>query len=70
MGGRLLPSRTENFICVNNREHRLRDAKDTVLHVPRHACAEMGIPTMTGKQSACVARVKATIITTQSDSSP
>jgi hypothetical protein len=40
------------------------------LHDPRRAGADMGIPTMTGKQSACVTRVKVAVIATQSDSSP
>jgi len=40
------------------------------LHDARRAGADMGIPTMTGKQSAGVARVKAAVITTQSGSSP
>jgi ethanolamine transporter EutH len=36
----------------------------------RRGGAEMGIPTMDGKESAGTSRVKAAIITTQSDSSP
>jgi hypothetical protein len=40
------------------------------LRDPRRAGADIGIPTMTGKQSAYVTRVKATVIAIQSDSSP
>jgi hypothetical protein len=36
----------------------------------RRAGAEMGIPTMTSKECAGMSRVKAAIITTQSDNSP
>lgn len=56
--------------------HRLRAARRTMedgteeLHDTRRAGADIGIPTMTGKQSAYVTRVKAAVIATQSDSSP
>lgn len=36
----------------------------------RHADAEMGIPTMTGRESAGMPRIKAAMTTTQSDASP
>ncbi|MBB6142959.1 hypothetical protein HNQ77_000903 [Silvibacterium bohemicum] len=36
----------------------------------RRAGADHGIPTMTGKESAGMSRVKAAIIATQSDGSP
>ena len=36
----------------------------------RRSGAEMGIPTMIGKEAAGASRVKAATITTQSDNSP
>ena len=51
---------------------RVRHRRGAENHVPfsRRAGAEMGIPTMIGKEAASASRVKAVTITTQSNSSP
>jgi hypothetical protein len=53
---------------ADEKTHHLR--REDELHLPRRAGAEHGIPTMMGKESAGMSRVKAAIITTQSDSLP
>jgi hypothetical protein len=66
---------TDYSIYVNNPETQfavyVTQAEVEVMRaLSRRAGAEMGIPTLTGKESADMPRVKAAITTTQSDASP
>jgi len=66
---RIIPSRA---IIQRHRLWLMRHAHDENerMCALRRAGAEHGIPTLISKESASTSRVKAIIITTQSDSSP
>jgi hypothetical protein len=69
---RLIPFRADLFsFDINPGTHFVanRTQRDGVVAL-RRAGAEIGIPTMASKEDACLSRVKAAIITIQSDGLP